>query len=355
VDRGSVTVRVVPALGVLFLTLHPLEDLVRWAGLAEQEGLGSVWLADAPYWFRRFGHEPRGAVTVAATIAACTRTIGVGISVLSPYLRHPVVLAREAAALDEASGGRLTLALGVGRGAVNYLGIDLARQTPVATHREAVEIVRATLAGEALEYHGQVLHATVPAGPPAARARRRIPLWIGATGPRMIQLAGAVGDGLILPSLTTPAFIRHARAQLALGAARAHRRLHGFPIAAVLVCSVARDAGRARDGARRATAIYLANKLENIRNDTLVRAAQLTAAELAPVRDALDGKGDLSASVSDEILLKTSVVAGTPEQCVAILGELRAAGLTLPLLEVVGDEAETIRLLGREVAPSLPA
>jgi 5,10-methylenetetrahydromethanopterin reductase len=310
-----------------------------------------VWLADAPYWFRQFGHEPRGAVTAAATLAARTHRIGIGIGILSPYLRHPVVLAREASALDEASGGRLTLGLGVGRGSVNYLGIDLAKQTPVATHREALAIVRQVLGGEAFEHHGQVFHAAVPAAPAAARGRRPVALYVGATGPRMLQLAGAHADGVILPSLTTPAFVRHAREQLALGARRTGRGLDDFPIAAVLVCSIARDRARARDGARRATALYLANKLQNIRHDTLLRLAGLGEDDLAPMRQALARGQDPAALCTDAILERTSVVAGTPDECVEILTGLARAGLTLPLLEVVGDEAETIRLLAREVAP----
>jgi 5,10-methylenetetrahydromethanopterin reductase len=343
-------------LGVLFLTIHPLADLVRWAALAESEGLDSLWLADAPYWFRQFGHEPRGAVTVAATLAARTRTIGLGVGILSPYLRHPVVLAREAAALAEASSGRFTLGLGVGRGAVNYLGIDLARQTPVATHREALEIVRRVLGGEAFEHEGTVFRAAIPAASPAAvRGRPPVPLWIGATGPRMLELAGALADGVILPSLTTPAFLRHAHQRLAAGAARTGRALDGFPVAGVLVCSIDRDGRRARDGARRATATYLANKLQNIKNDTLLRAAGLGEADLAPLRDAVargEG-GDLAPYCTDDVLRRTSVVAGTPAECVAILERLGEAGLTLPLLEVVGDEATSIRLLAREVAPRL--
>jgi 5,10-methylenetetrahydromethanopterin reductase len=345
----------VSGLGVLFKTYDPISDLVECAALVEREGLHSFWLAEAYHWFRNYGGESRGAMVTAAAIACGTRRIPIGIGIVTPYTRHPTIIAMEAAALDEVSGGRLTLGLGVGKVGVNYLGFDLSRMTPVATHRESIEIIRGVLRGKPFEYHGKIFHATAPAvAPESVRYRPDLPIHIGATGPKMIELAGATADGLILPGLTTPGLVRYAREHLEIGARRSGRALNGFPVAAVIVCCISRDGKRARDIARPMVFTYLVNKLKNIQNQTLIDVAGLTEDDLAPIQRAIarGEAGDPSRHVSDEILRKTSVIAGTPEECVETVRNLAASGLTLPLLEVAWEgREETIRLAAGEVAP----
>src|SRR5437588_10374659 len=92
--------------GLMFLTLHSPLDVARYAERAENEGFGSIWLAEVPHWFRVFGGEARAAPSTAALVAARTTRMRVGIGVVSPYLRHPAVLAAEALALTEISAGR---------------------------------------------------------------------------------------------------------------------------------------------------------------------------------------------------------------------------------------------------------
>lgn len=345
-------------LGVMFLTMEPIHELVEYAVLAEREGFHSFWLGEAYHWFRHFKNESRSSITIAAAIACNTTRIGIGLGIVSAYTRHPTICAIEAASLDELSHGRLHFGLGVGKLGINYLNIDTQKLTPVATHRDSVAIVRKALAGEAFHHQGKVFHAEVPAvAREAVMYRRDLPIYLAATGPKMCQLAGEISDGLLLPSLTSPGLVRYAREQLAIGAKRTNRSLNGFPIGAVLICCVAKDGKKARDRARKMTSTYLANKLQNIKNETLLQCAGLTAEDLKPMRDALarGERGDLSAYLTDEILRKTSVIVGTPEECVGTLKQFTEAGLTLPLLEVAGetreDKMETIRLAAREIAP----
>jgi 5,10-methylenetetrahydromethanopterin reductase len=103
---------------------------------------------------------------------------------------------------------------------------------------------------------------------------------------------------------------------------------------------------------------YLVNKLKNIQNQTLIDVAGLTEDDLAPIQRAIarGEAGDPSRHVSDEILRKTSVIAGTPEECVETVRNLAVSGLTLPLLEVAWEgREETIRLAAGEVAPHVTA
>lgn len=345
--------------GLLFLTREPIADLTSYACAADDEGLHSFWLAEGPHWFRNFGGEIRGALTTAAFIAAQTQRIKIGIGIVSPYMRHPSILAMEAAALDEMSGHRLIFGLGASKAGTKYLDIDIEKMTPVATHRDAFAIMRGILGGEKFEHKGPVFSARVPAlSSEVPKHRINMPIYLAATGPRMGQLAGAVADGLLLPGLTTPGLVRFAKENLAIGAKRANRVLpEDFPIGACLVASVSRDGPRARQRARMMATTYLANKILNIKDHNLLDAVGLTPEEAAPIFAALQrGERDsLHEHVNDEILRKTYVITGTPEEAARTLATFLSLGVNLPMFEVhgdtPGDKLETIRLLAREVIP----
>lgn len=345
--------------GLLFLTREPIEDLVKYAQVADDEGLHSFWLAEGPHWFRNFGGEIRGALTTAAYIAAKTERIGIGIGIVSPYLRHPTVLAMEAGALDEMSNHRLLFGLGASKAGVEYVDIDITKQTPVATHRDAVAIMRGVFGAEEFDYDGKVFTAHLPALIyETPKYRPDMPIYLAATGERMGQLAGEIADGLLLPGLTTPGLLKFAKKNLAVGAARVGRNLpDDYPIGACLVASVARDGAAARDRARTMATTYLANKITNIRNQTLLDGVGLTDKESAPLVAAIErGETDtLSNYVTDDMLRKTHVITGTPDEAAETLATFMSLGINMPMFEVHGDspddKVETIRLLAREVVP----
>lgn len=345
--------------GLLFLTREPIDDITEYAKVADAEGLHSFWLAEGPHWFRNFGGEIRGALTTAAHVAAHTKNIGIGIGIVSPYMRHPTVLAMEAGALDEMSHHRLLFGLGVSKAGVTYLDIDIKKMTPVATHRDAVSIMRGVFSAEKFDYVGPVYTAHVPeltAEKPLYRPD--MPIYLAATGARMGQLAGELADGLLLPGLTTPALVKFAKENLEIGAKRAGRTLPAdFPIGACLVASVSRDGDQARNRARIMATTYLANKIINIQNQTLMDGVGLTDEEAAPILEAIK-RGEteeLHNYVSDEILRKTYVITGTPEEAAETLATFLTLGVNLPMFEIHGDTPEdkiaTIQLLAREVIP----
>jgi len=102
--------------------------------------------------------------------------------------------------------------------------------------------------------------------------------------------------------------------------------------------------------------MYLANKVQNIQGaaDTLLECAGLTQDEIVPVAEAMESGGRLAAkaAVTDEILDKCKPIAGTPEDCIAAIGEYKEAGCTHVMLELWGDHRhEQIELFGKEVLP----
>ena len=202
----------------LFLTALPAPLAIDFAGRAETAGLGSAWFPEITF-AASFG--PATAAAVA------TERIGIGTGVVGIWSRSAVTMALQAATLHQLSGGRLVLGLGVqARGYVE--GWHGRRyEHPVTAMREFVAILRSAFAGELVNLEGDVfsvrnfhLDLELPQPPPK--------IVIAANGPRMIELAGEVADGIVgwyqsldyVRDVTMPALRR--------GAERAGRTLDGF-------------------------------------------------------------------------------------------------------------------------------
>ena len=356
------SVPVSPKAGVIFKSYEPLTSMQAYARQTEASNLmGGFWIAEAYHWFRQYGLEARGCFTTLAAVSMATGKIPVGLGITSPYMRHPTIQASEAAAIDELSGGRFIMGIGVGKVGIEYLEYDIEELRPVGVHHESIEIMRKVFAGEGYEYKGKYYESSMPAYDRAADGlRTEIPIYVGATGPFMQKLSGRESDGMLLAGLTSPVFVKYARENMNAGAEKAGRTLPAdFPVGGVILCSCSRDGDKARDATRPYTGTYVVNKIRNIKNDVILAGSGLPDSAWEPFRKAIkEGTQDnVTQYVTDEMMRKFTVISGTPEDCLEITQELVDAGLNLPLLEVVGadeaDNMETIRLMGEEVVPNL--
>jgi 5,10-methylenetetrahydromethanopterin reductase len=233
---------------------------------------------------------------------------------------------------------------------------------PLAHMRDAVAIMRGVLGGERFEYDGEVFSADIPALDPEAHVPRwDVPVYVAGTAPRMQQLGGEIGDGLLTPSITTPKFVEYTCANVRTGAERAGRDPASIDVGCTIVASIhATDRDKGRDGAREIAGMYLANKVQNIQGsaDTLLELAGIGVDEIRPVAEAMEQGGRLAAKakVTDSILDRCKPIAGTPDDCVAAIEEYRAAGCTHIMLELWGDDRlEQIQLFGEQVLPRVRA
>jgi 5,10-methylenetetrahydromethanopterin reductase len=340
--------------------MEPLEETVRMAQACEAAGFDAFWLAEAYPWWRKHSMEARSSTALTALIARETKKIVIGWGIVSPYTRHPVQIAMEARVLQEAAGeGRFLLGLGASKIFMKHVGEGERGKEfgPATVMKESIDIIKAMLSGEALDYEGKAFSAQAPALKNDAHVpRERVPIYVGATGPVLQRMAGAHSDGLLTASITTPAFVRYARKQMEDGARKVGRDPSTLDLGSVIVGSVARDAAQGKVGAREMAAMYLANKVQNIRGsaDVLLQSAGLTFEEIKPIADGMEkgGRKAAASAVTDEVLEKVRPIAGTPEDCIQRIEEYQEAGCSHVLLELWGeDRIEQAKLFGEAVLP----
>jgi 5,10-methylenetetrahydromethanopterin reductase len=222
-----------------------VRDVVKWAVLAESLGFDDLWFCQ--------DLMKRDAWVTLTAVASATSRIRVGTCIVNPFTASPAEIAMHAATLQEYSEGRFVL--GIGPGDPPYQRwVGLAQDKPRSGLAEAIAILRALFRGETVEHTGEVfqwhnakLRMPLPPQP--------IPIYVGGQGPRVLELAGEVGDGA-LPIMFPPETIDAVRAHLESGAARSSRDLAGFDLAACVWWSMAETRAQAEDALRYLIAYY---------------------------------------------------------------------------------------------------
>jgi 5,10-methylenetetrahydromethanopterin reductase len=296
----------VAALGVAFDGRNPIGVLAGQARAAEAAGAQTFWVSS-----HLFLRDP---FTSAAVVLGATRAARAALLAVSPHAMHPVHIAMGAATLDELAPGRVVLCLGTGApGDLADAGVTPAR--PLRMLEETVEAVRLLLSGEPATYAGEQLRL---GGRRLATGRRAIPIYLAASRPRTLELAGRVADGVVLSTASSVEFVRWSLDHVDRGArGRALGR-------AGLVYAFA--AGRPADALgrfRRQLAITL-------RAPHHTTNLQLAGARLdqAAVRAALAREDWASAEalVSDDTV-RRHTACGSADELRARLEAYRAAGL----------------------------
>jgi 5,10-methylenetetrahydromethanopterin reductase len=314
---------------------------VALACRAERLGFSEVWLPES-------GHG-RGVFTVAASVAAATRRIKIGIGIVNPFWRHPSLIAMEAAALDEASHGRVMLGLGAALWTLRALGeADERTARPLTAMLEAIRIVRGMLRGEP-GVDGQVFRVRQTARLDFATERRAIPVYIGAVNARMLRAAGALADGVQLGAIVSPGYVRWCWQQIVEGAAAAGRQPADIDLASNVLLSVDRDARAARDAVRRVLAYYI-HRVEPI----VLSTSGADPREIERVRRAVVEDGvEAGAQLVSDAMIDVFAAAGDADHVAERLHEYLQAGLRGVLAwHVIGpDPRRSLEVLAEVVRP----
>ena len=198
-------------IGVLQLSMEPVQETVAMAKACEDAGFDAFWIAEAYPWWRKHSFEARSSTAILAVIASQTRSIQLGWGIISPYTRHPVQIAMDARVMQDLAGDRFLLGLGASKIFMKEIGEGEGEKVgPAVVMRESIEVVRGVLEGCAFHYEGKVFSADVPALKSDAHAPRGIPpIYVAGTGPGMQKMSGAISDGLLTASITTPEFVKY--------------------------------------------------------------------------------------------------------------------------------------------------
>lgn len=303
------------------------------------------WGFDGLSVYADLGFQP--PIPALQTIAEHSRRLVLGPACLNPFTLHPVEIAGQIAALDAVSGGRAYL--GLTRG--SWLGdIGVAQGRPLAALRDTLEIVRRLLAGDTAGYQGRV-HGIRPGFRLRYRPLRdRVPVLLGAWGPRGAALAAELADEVKIGGSANPGMVATMSSWLADGCARAGRAPDAVGVVAGAVTVVDRDRDAARALARTEVAMYLdvvaaLDPTVSVDPDLLARLHTL----LAQGRDA-----DAGALVPDE-LLDRFALAGNPADLAEHALALFDAGATRVEFGTPHgpDPRRGLELLGREVLPRI--
>jgi probable F420-dependent oxidoreductase len=317
---GRVSYAASVATGCFVSTGRSLDEAIARVRLAESLGY------EAAYITHIAGRE---SLTVLTAYALATSSIRVGTGVVPIYTRTPATMAQTAATIDELSGGRLTLGLGVSHRPVveGWHGQRIDR--PVAEMREYVAIVRAILRGEDPPpgEKWQTGFRLVGLDP-----RPQLPIYIAALSPAMLRLAGEMGDGVVL-WLCNPAYIRDVVVpEVRAGRERAGKELAGFDVVAAVPAALTDDRAVAFAAMRRDLIPYFALPFYRAMIERSGFAADIAAYDA--------GAGDLEAmqaGISDAFIEQLTAI-GDEHQVREGVARYREAGASSPC---VGPIAKT--------------
>ncbi|MGO9079458.1 MAG: LLM class flavin-dependent oxidoreductase [Streptosporangiaceae bacterium] len=311
---------------------HPIRESMEYARYAEERGFEAVWQAES-----RLARE---ATVPMAAYAAVTSRIKIASGVVSMWTRNVGLLAATFSTLDELAPGRVILGLGAWwEPLASKVGVR--RHRPLLAMRETVEATRQLLSMAHVTYHGEFVHLDDVALDVVHgdTSPRQVPIYVGATGMQMMELAGEIGDGIVLNYMVTPDYTARAMQALAAGAARAGRTVGDIDRPQLIVCSMDPDRDVALDRARELLTQYLGQQPH------IMKASGVDPALIEAIGKVLTwpaGQAEIRAAmklVPDEAVQAISAT-GTPEECRAKVAEYVAAGATCPILYPLGDDVQ---------------
>jgi 5,10-methylenetetrahydromethanopterin reductase len=309
---------------------HTIAEGIELVRYAEEQGFDAVWQADS--------RLVRDAVVPMAAFGVTTDRIKIGSGVIDCWTRNPARLASTFSTLDDLAPGRMICGLGAWWDPLaSKVGVD--RQRPLTVMREIVTVVRALLNNETVTFDGYYVHLDGVELDYVYQDRRPkdVPIYIGATGPQMMELTGEIADGAVLNYLVSPSYNTGALEALARGAAKAGRTIEDIDRPQLIVCSIDTDRAKALDNARLLVTQYLGQQPH------IMKASGVPQALLDEIGTVLtwpathDQVVAASKMVPDDIV-QMITASGEPDEVRAKVNEYVATGCTCPILYPLADD-----------------
>ncbi|GBL36509.1 5,10-methylenetetrahydromethanopterin reductase [Anaerolineae bacterium] len=308
---------------------HSLQDGIKYAQYAEAHGFEAVWQAES--------RLVRDAIVPMAAFAATTSRIKIGSGVINNWTRNIGLLASTFLTLDDLAPNRIICGIGAWWDPL-AANVGIERRKPLLAMRETIEVLRRLLAMENVTFDGEFhkvkgIELDVVHG---RREPRNVPVFIGATGMKMMEMTGEIADGAVLNYCVPPEYNDDAMEQLAAGAKRAGRSMDEIDRPQLIVCSVHKDRAVAITGAKRLLTQYLAQQPH------IAKASGVSADVVGKVQSILGWPAtkeqveEAMQFVPDDFVLKISAT-GTPDEVRARVQQYIDRGCTCPILYPMGD------------------
>ena len=313
--------------GIEFVPQIPLDELVKLVKLAEDVGFEYAWITDH--------YNNKNVYETLALIAANTETIKMGPGVTNPYVRSPAISASAIATIDEISNGRATFGIGPGDKAT-FDALGIAWDKPVSTIKAAIADINTLLAGEKTEA-GAALGG-------AKKVQDAIPIYMGAQGPKMLETAGEIADGVLI-NASNPKDYEAAMPMIKKGIGD---QAKDFDVAAYTATSIGTDSEAAKNAAKIVVAFIAAGSPPPvIARHGLPEGFNEQMGEFL----AQGNFGGAIGAVTEEALDAFSV-CGTPDEFIPKIEALADMGVTQYVAgSPVGKNVEeSIKLLGDVIA-----
>ncbi|WNY28621.1 F420-dependent glucose-6-phosphate dehydrogenase [Methanimicrococcus stummii] len=328
--------------GIEFVPNEPVFKIAAYTKMAEDRGFEYAWITDH--------YNNREVYSTISVLALSTNKIKLGAGVTNPYTRSPVVTAASIASVNEIAGGRAILGIGPGD-KMTFEALGLSGEKPLSAVKETAEAVRELLTGKKITYDGntiQLKNAKLDfADPKKTGVNMNLPIYIGAQGPKMLEMAGAVGDGILING-SHPDDFKAAAIQIQKGAAAANRDVKDIDIAAYTCFSIDADAEKAYASAKPVTAFIIAGA-----SGALLERHGISEENKTEIAGAIS-KGDfkgLNTIITDDMADRFAVI-GDFDKCMKKAKELERAGVTqLVAGSPLGPNKEkSIQLIGQIIS-----
>ena len=312
-------------VGLYLQDVFSLQESVKFVQYAETRGFDSVWQAES--------RLARDVVVPMAAYAAVTHRIKIGSAVMNIWTRNVTTIASTFLSLDDLAPDRIMCGLGDWwEPLAQNVGVN--RRKPLLAMRETVDVLRALLARDVVTFSGNFvrlrdIQLDVIYG---RREPRQVPIYVGATGPKMMAVAGQIADGVLLNYLVSPQYNEGAMAQLALGATHSGRSVDDIDRPQLIACAVDDDDPQgAINTARRVVTLYIRQQPQMMRASGVPQDLIDDIAQVLPISASEQQITDAMNLVSDDIV-QLVTASGDGATVRAKVRDYVASGATSPIL-----------------------
>jgi len=308
---------------------HSLQEGIELCQYAEDRGFEAVWQAES--------RLVRDAIVPMAAFAATTKKLKVGSGVTNNWTRNIGLLAATFLTLDDLAQDRIICGIGAWWDPLASK-VGIKRRKPLSAMRETVEVLRRLLNMENVTFHGEfhyvdgiqldVVHGrTEP---------RNVPIYIGATGMKMMELTGEIADGVVLNYLVNPKYNLQAMDALERGAKKAGKSIDDIDRPQLMICSVGEDRQKALDAARKMITQYLGQQPH------LMKASGVSQELLDDIHQVLtwpatEEEIENAMHLVPDDVVQMCTASGSPDEVKAKVREYIDNGATCPILYPLGD------------------